>query len=384
MTKSVYLILGEDEYLVSAKTREIIDTLLPPEDRALGLEIIESSPDATMDAAITALNRCEEAIQTLGLFCSRKVVWLKDAGFFHDNITGKSETVKQRVNDFTALINKGLSSGQVLVITAPKVDKRYAFFKACSAAGEVHEFAVSDKGYQAEKDAGARLRDIIQKNDLKMPGDVIAYFQEKVGANTRQMVNEIEKLVLFMGDRKTVTKSDIDTIVSSSRESLAWDLADAFGRRDLAGSLKILRQLFFQKENPIGLIMGLSGRIRDLMFYKEALNNGWLVVDRSSYGKTEAKWKDLPPEIDKGFSEEFDKDPRKVHPYRASLLAAQAKGFSMPELARCRKALMNAHVKLVSSRVPQEMVLELLLIRMLGAGGKKTEASHVKDDIQGA
>lgn len=369
-TTSVYLIFGEDEYLVSNKAKEIVDTLVPVEDRALGLEIIDGNAE-NAESARTAISQCEEAIQTLGLFCNRKVVWFRDVSFLCENLIGKSEAVKSRVNQLASLISSGLSAGQVLVITSPKVDKRHAFYKACNKFGKVEEFRVSEKSYQAEQAAEARLKGMLRDADLKMSSEVFALFMEKVGINIRQMVNEVEKLAVFMGDNKTVSRGDIEAVVCSSRESLAWDLADAFGRRDLARCLKTLRQLMFQKESPIGLIIGLSARVKDLMIFREALDKEWLIA--GAHGGV--KWRDLSPEMEVLFSEGFNKDPRKMHPYRAGLLAEQAKGFSLPALLRCQKAAAEAHVKLVSSRMPQHIVLELLLIRMLSAGSKRRETS---------
>ena len=77
-----------------------------------------------------------------------------------------------------------------------------------------------------------------------MNEDVRNAFLEKVGADTRKIVSEIEKLAVFMGTRKAVQVGDVKAITSASRGALAWDLADAFGKRELARAMQILRQLF--------------------------------------------------------------------------------------------------------------------------------------------
>lgn len=357
---SVYLIFGEDEYRVSTKAKESVDALVPAENQSLGLEVIDGTADM-IEAAVSALDRCVEAIQTIGFLGGRKVVWFRDVSFLTGNVMARSETVKLHVNELTAMIKAGLLPGQILVITSPKVDKRSAFYKACEEAGEVHEFAVSDKGYLVERQSVERLREILSQAGLKMEQSALEVFLEKVGTDTRQMVNEIEKLAVFMGQDRDVQLSDVEAVTSSSRGVRAWDLADAFGKRDLTRALKVLHQLIFQKENPIGLVIGLENRIRDLMIYREALDKGWLKPGR---GNT-MEWREVPREVDTMFSEEFNKDPRSMHPYRVGLLASQAGLFSCQELQECRKAVLDAHVKLVSSAVPQPMRLELLLIKML-------------------
>ena len=113
------------------------------------------------------------------------------------------------------------------------------------------------------------------------------------------------------------------------------------------------------------LISGLENRIAQLQLLREAINKRWLTKRSGSRGG-EAAWADLPPEVDRILSEDVKKDPRKEHPYRLLLLAQQAGKFSSAELETCRQALLDAHTQLVSSRVPDDVVMELLLVKMLG------------------
>ena len=363
MSPCVYLMYGEDEYLVSAKAQEIVNVLVPAADRALGLEVIDGMAD-TVDGAVRALSECIEALQTVGLCGNRKAVWLRDVNFFTDNAIGVSEAVKSRVGDLTSALKAGLLPQHVLIVTSSRIDKRSAFYKTCKERGEVDEFSIPDKGYLAERQAAKRVGETLSRSGLRMKEGAFDAFLEKVGTDTRQIVNEIEKLDVFTGERKVIQLSDVETVTSSSRNALTWDLADAVGRRDLGRALEVLRQLMFQKESSIGLIIGLENRIRDLTVYREALDKGWLSMAERSRGSI-LKWEAVPAEVDCRFSEEFNRDPRTIHPYRAARLAEQANLFSMRQLSECRQLVMDAHVKLVSSSVPQLLTLELLLIRML-------------------
>ena len=363
MSSSVYLIFGEDEYLVSARAKKTIDGLVAPENRLLSLEIIDGRTD-TVETAVGALRQCIEALRTMGLGGSQKVVWLRDAAFLADNVTARSDLVKERVNTLASMITAGLSPGQILVVTSPKVDKRFAFYKACKRMGEIDEFAVPEKGYLIERQAEERLDEALSQAGLSMASDVRIVFLEKVGTDTRRIVNEIEKLAVYLGKGNPVHIHDIEAVTSVSRGVLAWDLADAVGKRDLGRAQQVFRRLIFQKESPIGLMIVLENRIRELTIYREALDKGWL-TKKKSYGGNRYGWADVPPDVDTIFSEEFTKDPRATHAYRVGLLVEQAKLFSRQDLRTCWEALLDAHVKLISSAVPKPMTLELLLIRML-------------------
>lgn len=171
MSPSAYLVFGNDEYRVSAKTKEIINSLLPATEQDFGLETIDGAVD-TVDTALTAIGRCIEAITTIGMFGGKKVVWFRDVSFLADNQTGKSETVKSRLADLTSVMETGLPKDHVLVISSPSVDKRFAFFKTCQKICTVHEFAILEQGYAAEKQAAERLDEAIRKFELKMNSDV--------------------------------------------------------------------------------------------------------------------------------------------------------------------------------------------------------------------
>lgn len=362
MPSNVYLIFGNDEYVVSAKAEEVVHAHVLPENMALGLETVDGNVD-TVDNAAQAVDLCISAVTTSGMFAASKVVWFRKVNFLTDTVVGRSEHVKTRVNRLVETINNGLAEGTTLVISAGGVDKRYAFYKAIKRHGQISEFSVPDKAAHADKAAAQMLRELAAERSLQMPADIQAALLERTGPNTRRMVSELDKLRVYTGDRNRVEMEDIRAIVSSSRESAAWDLADAFGKRRLADALALMKQLLFQKESAIRLVIGIEGRIRDLMLYKEGLQRKWL---GSGYGKSSGMaWGDLPGEVEQIFSKELARDPRATHPYRVGLLAAQAQGFSRSELKTCQELALAAHERLVSTSLPHGMILETMLIAML-------------------
>lgn len=361
--RAVHLVFGEDEYLVSTNAKELVDRLCPKADQAFGLEIVEARVDLVADA-VAAIGRCLDGLRTLGFLGGRKVVWLRDATFLGSGVIGESADVKTRLDDLVKLVKAGLPQGQILVVSALKVDGRSAFFKACQSAGNVRKFELPDKSYQLEQQARGTAGDAFRKIGLNIGPDALEEFLDKTGTDTRQIVQEVEKLSVYLGDRKSVQVADVQDIVSSSREAIPWDLADAVGSRDLAGTLKVLRQLLFQGENEVGLIISLENRFRDLLMYREALDRKWLRIKGSD------RWKELEwvgsAEVE-AFATSLPKDPRSTHPFRAMRLIEQAQKFTARELRRCQAMTLSAHETIVSSTSAKELMLEFLLIKLLGA-----------------
>lgn len=359
----LYLISGQDEFPVSEKARATVDALVPPENKALGLEIVDGRCD-TSEQAAGALRQCISALQTVGLLAGSKVIWLRDANFFDSGAIGGTSIVKEHVERLTELVRAGMPPGQTLVITASRIDGRSAFYKACKACGEVHEFDIPEKSYKAEELARQHAVAALKKAGLTMSRDALETFLDRAGVETRQIMNEIAKLDVFVGGRRNVTRDDVAAITCISRETAVWDLSDAIGERNLGKALTTLQQLLFQKESAVGLVIVLERRLRELMILREALDKRWLRVEGRG-GRSSATWH-LPPELEGVFDGLGKRDPRKMHPYRMSRLINQVRQFSLSELAAARMETLAAHERIVSTGVPQPLILELLFAKLLG------------------
>ncbi|HOW96539.1 MAG TPA: DNA polymerase III subunit delta [Kiritimatiellia bacterium] len=356
--KAIYLVYGEDEYRVRTRAKELVDSLCPPAEAAFGLEIIDAAVENAAEG-ILAVRRALEALRTVGFLGGRKTVWLRDATLFTKDI---AEDLKRAVEELTDQIKAGLPVGQTLVVSALKVFRGSAFFKACEAAGTVEECAKPDKPWQQAEYARGQVMEEFRRHGLKPVGRALDLFLDRVGMDTRSIVQEAEKLAVYLGGRKDARPEDVQAIVSLSRESAAWDLADAVGARDLQGALKILRQLVFQGESAIGLLHALEFRFREMIVFREALDRGWARPVGEGYGRKLA-WRE-GPEIDAALKA-LGKDPREGHWFRGMKLAEQAQRFSAAQLRDGHAILLKAHEAMVSSSVPDALQMELLLLKLL-------------------
>jgi DNA polymerase-3 subunit delta len=359
-------VCGSDDYLVEQQARRIVEARVPAADRTLGLEVVDGRVD-TGDAAVQAIRQCLEAVQTPGFFGSGKLVWLKNASFLNPQVRpGDSDLVKERLAGLTALIKGGIPDGQGLLISALTVARNTSFFKACQAAGEVSDFGSSDKAWELEKLARERLNGLLHEFRLQMTEEVRERFLQRVGASTRMMANELEKLRVYLGAAgERVAAADVDAIVSVGREAMAWDLTDAMGERNAPALVDALRRLEAQNENPIGLVTMAESRIRDLLVLRQAMDQHWLEVREGERGAT-CRWKEPLPAGADALLAALPRDPRSVAPFVQKKIAAQAVRYTLAELRRARLLLMELREKLVSSSTPPEALLEGALLRVVG------------------
>lgn len=358
------LVCGSDEYRVAAQARKIVTAWCPPEQQDLGLETVDGAVD-TIDEAVGAIQRVLDAVATVGLFGGAKVVWLREASFFSEAEPGKYEQVKEGVARLTEEIKRGLMPGQRLLISAAKVHRGYAFYKACTAAGAVLEYDLADKPKEMIEQAQATVRELLEREKIKATGAVIQVLVDQAGYDTRLLVQEVGKLATYLGDRRELTVEDVRLMIAPSRESATWDLAELISQRNLAGSLRMFRQLMFQKEKPFLLLMGIEGRIRDMLALRELMDAGYLQVINPT-GFASVVWADHAEAREA--AQALVAPLLKGHPYRLTMLARAASTFRAAELRRWYRVAVQTHARLTEGAVPDELLLEAMMVKLIQGG----------------
>jgi DNA polymerase-3 subunit delta len=332
-----------------------MDAVCPPESRAFGLEEISGQADSA-DAAVQALRQCLSAVQTAGFLGGRKLVWFRNVTFLKNATLLKREAVRTWLDRLTALLKSGLPAGHQLLLSAPEVDGRSALVKAFAAKGRVAVFDQPERDYQAEPLALDTARAEFQRSGLRVPDRLLLAFIRKAGYESRRIHQEIEKLSLFLGPGGEVTESEIERLVSPTRESAGWDFSDALFRREPALALAVLRRLLVQREDPIALLGLLDNRCRDALLLLDCRDRRWVRLA----GKV-TEWRD-DPEVETVLSALGDRDPRRMHPFRAGMLLQEAGPFPPAELERWRRAILRVREQIVSAPTPPELLLEFLVL----------------------
>ncbi len=352
----VYLIHGENELEATAQAKAIIRTAIPPEEETLGLEMINARADNPA-AALGVIKQCREAAQTVGFLGGRKAVWLRNANFLDQGAIGKSKEVHARLRDLADAFRGGLPAGHLLVITAPAVDGRSEFYQACKDGGRVISVEL-DKPWNRDRPALAFAVRAFRELGLEASGETCEAFVAKVGTDYRQLRQEAEKLAIYLGETRSVRREDIEAISSPARELFTWQLEDALGNRDLLSALRILRQLLFQKEEPIKLMLGVESRFRSLVILRDALDKKWVRVA----GKFMNRDRMTPAQEE--FLYQALNDNRLRNPYAAGSRASQAENFTRQELEVCRRQILETRRQLVSSAFPDTLAMEMLIIKI--------------------
>lgn len=357
MADNVYFYCGNDEYLVGLNARKKVDQVCPEAEQSLSLEIIDGSASKIEDA-VAAIDQCVAGFRTMGLFGGKKVVWFREVAFFKNAVIMKNADVKRLLGELSKDLKAGLAEDQILILSAPGIDKRSAFYKSLKDIVEIQEYDIPERDYEARPVALKRAISLFKREGYSIDSDAADLFIDRAGFETRQIMNEVEKLVLFKGDDKRIALHDVQLMTSASGEAVAWDFTDAIAERKLGEAIRIYRALLFQKQTAIGLIIQIESLYQNLLRFREYMQAGWLRMNGNRI-----QWSS-DQEIDDYFSAMPD-DPRKMHWFRASKFANQAAPYSVNRLAASKRLVVDTHERMLSGgSIPHDLMLETLLAKL--------------------
>jgi DNA polymerase-3 subunit delta len=364
-TNPLALICGDDDFAVKSRAKQLF-TQWSAELGGMDHETIDATASNAGDA-LTMLGKLREALNTLPFFGGGKVVWLRDCNFLGEERTASAAAVTETLGEIAEELKKFSWQNVRLLISAGKVDKRKVFFKTLDKIGTVEVFAawsMEDKDWAARAETAA-LGAFRQKQKA-VSDDALAELINRVGPNPRQLESEVEKLCLFVGDKKRVELPDVTAICSRNKTARAFALGDALGDRNLPALLRRLDEelwetKFDKDKSEIGLLYGLISKVRAMLFLREMLREGWIKEARD-YNSFKTQLERVP--ADK-LPADRKLNPLALNPYVLYKALGQAKKYTSAELVGAMEILLRCNQRLVSSGLDEALVLQQALVQIV-------------------
>ena len=360
-SNNIFAFFGSDEAQVKEAALTLSQKIAPPDDD-FGLEIVNGNADNS-DHASEIIGLTIQAIQTLPFFGGDKVVWLQGANFFGDSITGKSETTLSAVQSLVDLLDAGLPPDVKLIISASEIDKRRIFYKNISKIAEVEIFDkvdISKAGWESQVIGWVTVR--ARELNLQFEGNAMDRFVMMVGADTRLLQNELEKLSLFVGERPATDK-DVRQLAAQSHTGVVFEIGDAIAKKNLPLALELIDLQLRQGENPVGILLAaIVPRVRSLLHATDIVERHGIRAGRS-YPAFQSALSGLPPSATAHLPR--TKDGSKLNVYPLFLAAQESGRFSLKELRNALEACLEANLRLVTTQLEPQLVLSQLVTRIL-------------------
>jgi len=176
--------------------------------------------------------------------------------------------------------------GNCLILTAAVVDRRKKLFKVISDMGSVLSFSKAQGESGKKRLLMDSVGDALAKRGKTLAPDALLALGKKTGFNLRDSLQEIEKLVAYVGERETIDRADVDAVVEKTAEDSVFDLTAAIVERDAGTALQTLQRLLDQGVNHILILTMIAREVRFLIQGRILLESGKISAfrPRMDYG----------------------------------------------------------------------------------------------------
>jgi len=360
---NIYAVVGSDEAEVKHVAAELAQKLVPDDAGDFGLEVIDGVAD-NADQAAARIRSAIEALQTLPFFGSTKVVWLKNANFLGDDAKARSAVVQSALEELSELIDAGVGTGVMLLISATEVDKRRSFYKTLVKHAELQVFDRLDSARAGwEEEATEIVLGRAKKRKLEFDEAALELFVLLTGGDTRQIDNELEKIDTFLGkDRAAVPVEIVRELVPLSRAGVIFELSNALSARDLELALKLVQRLLEQGESAMGILLAaIVPTIRNLLLAKDLMEQHGIRPPHSPF-QFIAAMNRLPAKATEHLPRKKDGS---INTYGLAIAAQHASQFNSNQLIQAMRACLDANVKLVTTQLDHELILTEVVVKLL-------------------
>src|SRR6185503_1232351 len=230
--KPVYWLEGEEEYFIDKVLDYAEHNILNETETGFNLTVFYGK-DANWPDVINACRRYP-------MFSERQVVLLKEGQQMRD------------IDKLEPYIKNPLTS-TILVVSykEKKIDGRTKFAKVLKEKGVL----LSTKKIY-ENQLPEWTQEIAASHGYELSRKALMLLVDHIGNDLSRIENEIEKILVNLGSRKTINEDDIEQFIGISKEFNVFEFQNALASKDLAACIRIVQ--YFEsnpKAAPIQLIM---------------------------------------------------------------------------------------------------------------------------------
>lgn len=245
---TVCYLYGEESFLIDRATRLLLDRAIDSSLKDFNLNVFYGNESKGVDISDTA--------QTLPMFAERRAILVKRA----ESLTAAACEV------LLPYIQKPAAS-TCLIFTGAKIDQRKKFFVELKKHGVLVEFK---RLYDNKLSPFIQSEATVHGKPIEpAAADLLSFL---IGNNLQELSSQIEKLVVFAGNRPRISLEDVQSVASSSKAFTVFELARYLCVRDLRNTLKSLDTLFRNGEDTPMMIGALSRHFRQLWRVREMLD----------------------------------------------------------------------------------------------------------------
>lgn len=312
----VYYLAGEP-YPVDQVLRALRRAVLRGDENDFNLEMLSAAEVGIASILATA--------RTLPMFGGQRLVIAREA----DKLSAEDNA------QLLAYVKKP-NPQTCLVLVAAKVDARQKAFVQLKKEGMLHRFEPLK-----DRQAPAWLTEEARRLGVALGPGAAERIVDSVGADMGRLALSLEQLSLYMGPGQPVTVEAVEELLAETRTRSIFELTSAVGSGRRREALQVLGRMLAARE-PGVLMVGMLARLVRQLWTLKAMS-----AQRASREEMAAR--------------------AGVHPFFLNEMREQASRISDRTLEQMHRALFRADWALKSSRLPDGLIMQKLVLDLCPA-----------------
>ncbi len=320
--KKVLLFYGTESFLIEERIKKYIERL-PAKEDDINLSLYDLSE--------TKIETLIEDAETFPFAYEEKIIIGKKAYFFSAQKLDNVEHDLTRLEQY--LISPAPYTTIIFWLPFDKLDERRKVVKLLKEKGEVVKFS-SLTNIELQKwvnDYGKRVGVTFSKKGVE---ELIIL----TNSNIDLMVNEIEKIAIYIENNEIADEKIVDKLVARTIETEVFNFIEQLAEKNYRLALQMLKDLELNKEEPIKILALIARQIQII----------WQVKMFKKIGHTEAQ-------IAKQLN---------LHPFAVKIAAKQSNNFSKAQLETIINWLAEFDYQMKTGQIDKNLALELLLFKI--------------------
>ena len=157
-----------------------------------------------------------------------------------------------------------------LVCEATKLDKRRTFYKLMVRDAVL----VACDPPEREADVRRWIEATVRACGFEIDRDAVVLLLELVGRSISQLEQELEKVMLYVGEPGNIQARDFEGLLGRSREHSVFELTDALAGGSTTNAIRTLNRLLDDGEEPIRLLAMVAWVCRQLVLAGDLAGSG--------------------------------------------------------------------------------------------------------------
>lgn len=324
MANNIMAIYGEVPELVEKKSNEIVESYLN--------EKKDDFNYVKYNLYDTSFNQIIEEALTMPFISEKKAIVVKNAFIFTGEKVSKDiQPNNEQVNEFLEKYDG--ENFIIFEVYQNKLDERKKITKTLKKTSKLAKVE-----QMSEQEIKNWIKNKLHENFKDIKQDALDLFIELTGINFNIVSQELEKIILFLGERTTINKKDVEEIINRSLEQNVFLLTEYIQKGEKYKAIQLIKDLIVMKEEPIKLLALITSNYR--LYYQ------CKILSR------------------KGYSGQQIAKTINVHPYRVKLALNQVKHYQLTHLLNIIDQCAETDYKLKSSYMDKRLILELFILSL--------------------